>query len=51
MLEMLKEPVPVFFSVTAVPALVLPSFVTTNATDDGVRLTAGAVPVPVSAAD
>ena len=50
MLVILKEPVPLFWSVTAVPALVLPSLVTANATEVGDRLTVDDVPVPVSAA-
>jgi hypothetical protein len=50
MLVMLNAPVPELVSVTAVPALVEPSFVTEKATDVGASVTAGAVPVPVRAA-
>jgi hypothetical protein len=49
MLVMLNAPVPAFLRVTAVPALVEPSFVTAKATDVGDSVTAGAVPVPVRA--
>jgi hypothetical protein len=49
MLVMLNAPVPELVSVTAVPALVEPSFVTAKATDVGDSVTAGAVPVPVRA--